>query len=230
MTEGRTGSTTGARGPGAVDARGWQGDGRRNQKMRTRRALIDAAAALIREGRSITISEVAERAQVSVATAYRYFSTPQDLVVETRTVVRGPEFLADLPADPAERLDTVVSRTADAQLGDEALWRTLLKTSMERWFEQRAAGTDEPDGQHPIRSRSRLDLTRTALEPLADTLPPELHRRLTMAVTLVYGVEAVISARDVCELDPEEAKDVMRWAAGALLEQAVRDAPDVPDA
>ncbi|MFJ5259640.1 TetR/AcrR family transcriptional regulator [Streptomyces sp. NPDC088387] len=201
-------------------------EGRVKQKMRTRRALIDAAAALVREGRSITIAEAAERAQVSVATAYRYFSNPQDLLVETRTVVRGPEFLADLPADPAERLDTVVSRTADAQLGDEALWRTLLKTSMDRWFEQRTAGTEDPGGEHPIRSRSRVELTRTALEPLAGTLPPELHRRLTMAVTLVYGVEAVISTRDACGLDPDEAKDVMRWAAAALLEHALKDTPD----
>jgi len=221
MTQGRAGSATGAREPSANDSRGHTGDGRQNQKMRTRRALIDAAVALVREGRTITISEVADRAQVSVATAYRYFSSPRDLLIETQTVTLAPEFLTDLPADPAGRLDTVVSRTADAQLGDEALWRTLLKASMERWFEQAA---ETGDDETPIRSGSRLELTRAALEPLADTLPPDLHRRLTMAVTLVYGVEAVISTRDACGLERDEAKEVMRWAAGALLDHALREA------
>ncbi|MEW1830309.1 hypothetical protein [Streptomyces sp. NPDC088196] len=67
--------------------------------------------------------------------------------------------------------------------------------------------------------------TRTALEPLTDTLPPDLQRRLTMAVTLVYGIEALIATRDACGLDPEEAQDVMRWAASALLEKAMHEAP-----
>ncbi|MEU6142636.1 hypothetical protein ABZ848_19970 [Streptomyces sp. NPDC047081] len=37
-------------------------------------------------------------------------------------------------------------------------------------------------------------------------------------------MEALVTTRDVCELDPGEAKDVMRWAAGALLEKALREA------
>jgi hypothetical protein len=35
---------------------------------------------------------------------------------------------------------------------------------------------------------------------------------------------ALITTRDVRELDPAEAKDVMRWAAGALLKAALREA------
>lgn len=203
-------------------------DGRRNQKLRTRRALIDAAAALVREGRQVTIADAAEAAQVSVATAYRYFSSPQELLLETRTVTRAPELLADLPAEPAERLDAMVSRTAEMQFADEALWRALLRAALERWDASGAGeGADEGGGGGgglPTRNRTRLDLTRAALEPLTGTLPPELHRRLTMAVTLVYGMEALVTTRDACGLDAEEAKDVMRWAAGALLEKALRDA------
>ncbi|MCI3269786.1 TetR/AcrR family transcriptional regulator [Streptomyces cylindrosporus] len=214
MSEGRAGSTTGARGADAESV----GDGRRNQKLRTRRALVDAAVSLVREGRQVTIADAAQVAQVSVATAYRYFSNPQELLRETKTVARGFEAVADLPEDPAERLDLVVSRIADMQLGDEAVWRAVLIASLTRWTEP--SGDDDT----PIRNRRRLDVTRTALEPLAATLPPEVHRRLTNAVNLVYGVEALVTTRDVCELDPEEAKAVMRWAAGALLERALREA------
>jgi AcrR family transcriptional regulator len=183
--------------------------GRRNQKLRTRRALVDAAVELVREGRPVTVADAAHKAQVSVATAYRYFSNPQDLLRETQTVARGFEALADLPDDPAERLDLVVSRTADLQLGDEAVWRAVLRAALERWTEPSAdgtgTGTDADTEAVLTRNRLRFGLTRAALEPLADTLPPDLHRRLTMAATMVYGVEALVSTRDVCGLDPEES-------------------------
>lgn len=222
MTEGRTGSATGATGG---LARGGLSEGRRNQKLRTRRALVDAAVTLVREGRAVTIADAAEVAQVSVATAYRYFSHPQDLLRETQSAPRAFEAVADLPDDPAERVDQLVSRVADVQFDDEAVWRAVLRSSLERWTPSGAGEPEDSDGA-PIRNRFRLDLTRTALEPLAGTLPPDLHRRLLMAVTLVYGVEALITTRDVCELDPTEAKDVMRWAAGALLEAALREAEE----
>ncbi|MFI6464400.1 TetR/AcrR family transcriptional regulator [Streptomyces sp. NPDC050538] len=201
-------------------------EGRSRQKLRTRRALIEAAGALIREGRAVTIAEAAETAEVSLATAYRYFSSPQELLQETQLLVRIPDVTADLPADPAERLDTLITRVAELQFGDEAVWRALVRAGLERWFAQREHVHEHGEPEIPTRNQTRLGHTRTALEPLADTLPPQLHRRLTMAVTLVYGVEALIATRDACGLDPEEAQDVMRWAASALLEKAIREAPD----
>lgn len=191
--------------------------GRSNQKLRTRHALIDAARQVVREGRPLTIAGVADVALVSVATAYRYFSTPEELVLETTISVAG-EIATDLPADPAQRLDAVVGRLADMNFADEALWRAVLKATLDRWFTQLDLGDEE---QAPIRGHIRMDLTRDALTPLRDRLPPQLHRRLTMAVMLIYGIEAMVSARDACGLDVDEAKQVMRWAAQALLRQAL---------
>jgi AcrR family transcriptional regulator len=71
-----------------------------NQKQRTMQALV-AAKALVANGRPVTIADVAEAAQVSVATAYRYFSNPNDLVLEAATP-RVPQIMADLPDDPAD--------------------------------------------------------------------------------------------------------------------------------
>lgn len=190
--------------------------GRRNQKLRTRNALIEAAAALVREGKPLTIPAAAEAAQVSTATAYRYFSSPQELLLETQTSARYVEVLSDLPDDPAIRLDTIVTRLMDLQLGDEALWRALLRATQDRWFEH---------SEVPTRGMTRLDLTQLALAPLEPHLPAPLYRRLTMALMLVYGMEAMVSARDACALDPEESKEVMRWAAQSLLHAALQEAP-----
>jgi AcrR family transcriptional regulator len=79
---------------------------RTNQKQRTRQALVAAASALAANGHTVTTADVAEAAQVSVATAYRYFSNPNDLVLEAATP-GVPQIMADLPDDPA-----ATSRTA----------------------------------------------------------------------------------------------------------------------
>jgi hypothetical protein len=46
---------------------------RENQRRRTRKDLLQAAARLMKEGRTPSLDEVAETALVSRATAYRYF-------------------------------------------------------------------------------------------------------------------------------------------------------------
>src|SRR6185436_662241 len=55
------------------------GVGRTNQKTRTRAALLQSATELVREGRPPSMPEAAERALISLATAYRYFRTAEEL-------------------------------------------------------------------------------------------------------------------------------------------------------
>lgn len=198
-----------------------------NQKQRTRDAIVDAAIELTRQGRSLAIADVAEAARVSPATAYRYFPNPQALWDEVANLNAGAlttdATLAGAPKDPAARIDHVIATVADAQLADEATWRAIARASLERWFAQTdPAQTD----RLPIRGSRRLTMTQQALAALGDTLPPELHRKLTMSVSLVYGVEAMIAARDTCGLHPDEAKDIMRWAAQALTQAALAQAAD----
>ena len=84
---------------------------RPNQKRRTRRALLDAAADLLREGQSPTLEEIAERALVSRATAYRYFPNVDNLLVEAALDVVSPQadalFVGHTSQDPVARLDRV---------------------------------------------------------------------------------------------------------------------------
>ena len=66
-------------------------------------------------------------------------------------------------------------------------------------------------------------MTEHSLEPLKDRLSPELYRKLVMATMLVYGMEALVTSRDACGLDSDEAQEVMRWAAQALLRAALHE-------
>ncbi len=195
---------------------------RENQKERTRTALVEAAAALVKEGRALSVAEVAEAARVSTATAYRYFPNPQslwsDLAVKWAQNFHIGELLAKAGDDPGERMDALIRYVTNLQFQDEVSWRALVKANLERWFEQ---GGSSPEA--PVRGKTRIHMTQQALEPLEGVLAPEAHRRLKMALMLVYGVEALIVTRDACDLEPDEATEVMRWAAQALVQAAMKD-------
>jgi AcrR family transcriptional regulator len=196
--------------------------GREQQKQRTRNALIDAYFELIRKGHSPTITEVAERAEVSVATAYRYFPNPQSLrrdaaVSATRNLPTFEEMLADAGDDPLARIEKVIRTSAGWQFGDEPVWRGVLHATLERWFAQWEAGGE----MVPVRSSARWDGASLALEPLAGKLPPEDFHRLIHTVMLVWGVEAMVVTRDTAGLEPAEATDTMVRAAHALIRDAL---------
>ena len=142
--------------------------GRSRQKQRTREALLDAAMRLARDGHSPSITEVAEAANVSTATAYRYFPNTQSLWADLGIrEVTLQHLLADLPQAPEDRMETIVRRVTEMQFGNEAMWRGVLRASLERWFTQQSA----PEADRVSVPRRQ---PRAALAPLADTLPPEL--------------------------------------------------------
>src|SRR6185503_648192 len=74
-----------------TDMSGAERNGRPNQKTRTRKDLLQAAARLMKQGGPPTLEEVAEEALVSRATAYRYFPRVEALMVEAAVDVAVPE-------------------------------------------------------------------------------------------------------------------------------------------
>ncbi|MFI9403939.1 TetR family transcriptional regulator [Nocardia sp. NPDC052316] len=193
--------------------------------MRTREALLAAALELARNGHSPSIAEVAEAAKVSTATAYRYFPNPQSLWSDMATRQAGttggfPDFLDDLPDDPEQRIDRVVREVCAFQFADEVVWRGVLRATLDRWFSQ----VDFAEAERvPVRGVTRLEMARVALAPLRDTLSAERMERLVNAVTLVFGVEALVSTRDTCGLDIEAATETMSWAARSLVRAALAE-------
>jgi AcrR family transcriptional regulator len=190
-----------------------QDGGRANQKLRTRRAIIEAAAALMRENRAPTVAEAAERALVSRATAYRYFPTQQSLLIEVQADAAQPspgDVLAEAGDDAAERIETASRAISRMILADEALYRNQMRISQELWF-GREAGT-------PVREGRRLAWIDQALAPAATRLPAGTLAALRNALAAVIGVEPVVSLRDVCGLSPQATEDTLAWTARTIVE------------
>ena len=63
------------------------------------------------------------------------------------------------------------------------------------------------------------------LEPLQ--LPEPQKQRLSAALALTLGGEAIMVMKDVCKLNNAEAKAVLRWSALALLRAAMEESKRV---
>lgn len=189
--------------------------GRKDQKSRTRAALITAARGLLAQGRTPTVEQAAAAASISRATAYRYFANQRALLVAAHPEVETTSLLGpDPPTDPEARLELVVERLAEIFLGAEETYRTMLRLSLH----------PGDQGELVLREGRRLLWIDDAIAPLRDRLPSDAYRRLVDALAALVGIEALVALTDLVRLSREEALEVMRWSARALLRTAVAEA------
>jgi AcrR family transcriptional regulator len=195
--------------------------GRPNQRRRTRKDLLRAAARLMRQGRAPSLEEIADEAMVSRATAYRYFAGAEALLLEASldVGVPGPEelFAADASSDPVARLSRVDNVLHELITANEAAFRMMLSNSLQRAM--------RGDSDVPARQNRRTPLIEAALEPARHEFAPELLTTLSRALALVVGPEAMVVFKDVLQLDDAEARAVKLWAIRALVDAARRPRP-----
>jgi AcrR family transcriptional regulator len=207
-------------------------DGRVNQKTRTRAALLAAATKLVREGRPPSIPDAAAEALVSVATAYRYFASADDLWREASLeAIDVDGWLAEAHReidaagkDPVARAEVAARVIGGRMLDDQLPFRQLIKAGMDQWFAQRNDATAE---RVPVRAGRRTRTNTVIVEPLRSTLSEEEIDRLLRALALVSGGDAMIVLTDTLNLDKDDAVatllDANRWLIkGALAEARAR--------
>ena len=195
--------------------------GRGNQKRRTRKALLEAASRLMKQGRKPSFEEVTEAALVSRATAYRYFSGIEPLLIEASLdlAMPGPGlFDGDQSTDPVARVERAEAAVHEMVVANEPALRMMLVHSLQQGLDGRAGEA------LPARQNRRTPLIEAALAPASARFEPDALRRLTAALALVIGSEARMVFTDVLQLDDDEAKQVKRWAIRALVQAAMKEA------
>ena len=187
--------------------------GRTGQKSRTRHALVAAAREMVTQGQTPTVDQAAAAASVSRATAYRYFPNHGSLLAAAHPETGVQSLLGeDPPADPAARLDIVIRAFTTLIVQTEAQQRTMLRLSLEPL-----------DAQHaplPLRQGRAIGWITEALEPLRERLTDEGLRRLVLAIRSATGIEALVWLTDMAGLSRDEAVDLMRESARALMTAA----------
>jgi AcrR family transcriptional regulator len=182
--------------------------GRRQQKARTREALVSATRELLAQGMSPTVEEAAAAARISRTTAYRYFPNQRALLLAAHPEIQQQSLLpGDAPSDPRARLDLVMDAFTRITIEWEPQLRTSLRLSL------------EPDAEQPLLRQGRaIGWIEDALAPLRETHPHLDVHRLAVAIRSATGIEALVWLTDIAGLSRDEAAEVMRGSARAMLQ------------
>ena len=121
----------------------------------------------------------------------------------------------DAPDDVAARLDLVVDAFIRMIVDTEAQQRTMLRLSLEADPAERS--------RLPLRQGRAIAWIEEALSPLRAEMPERDVHRLVLAVRSATGIEALAWLTDIGGLSRDDAADLMRWSARALLQSAVAD-------
>ena len=186
----------------------YEATGRRDQKARTREALVAATRRLLADGVNPTVEQAAAEARISRTTAYRYFPSQRALLLAAHPEISQRSLLpADAPADDvAARLDQVLVAFARVNLDWEPQLRTSLRLSL------------EPGAEQPVLRQGRaIDWIEDALAPLRVSHPGVDVRRLAIAIRATTGIESLIWLTDIAGLSRADAVALMRDSAQALL-------------
>ena len=194
---------------------------RERQKYRTRRELMDTAIRLVGTGLWPTVAEVADAAQVSRRTAYRYFPTQAQLLIEAALDGVRPamaEAMANAPSgrcedDLRDRVDALVRSMQRLTVTHESLLRTLVHLTV----------LAPKSSDRPRRGVRRQEWIAQALEPARAELSRAAYERLVSALSLITGIEALLVLRDIRGLTDGQALAVSQWMAQAVLRETLAE-------
>jgi AcrR family transcriptional regulator len=199
--------------------------GRERQKGRTRKALLAAATTLLASGQTPSITEVADAAEISRRTAYRYFPTQEQLLVEAALEGLRPIVAEAVEGDGSEaarsveaRLDRTVLALQRGAVANEQLLRTMIRLTVTN-----PPANEGGERSVPRRGYRRVDWIELALEPVRKQLGTRRFRKLVAALSTCLGIDALIVLRDICGLTDAEAETVSRWTARALLSASLAE-------
>jgi AcrR family transcriptional regulator len=162
------------------------------------------------------VDAAAAAAAVSRATAYRYFANQRALLVAAHPEVEARSLLPEkAPEDPEARLEAVIRAFHRMIIDTEPQQRIMLRLSLE---------PENNRGDLPLRQGRAIGWIAEALSPLRQRMPARDLQRLVIAIRSAVGIEALVWLTDIAGLSREEAAELMRSSAHALLKAAVADA------
>jgi AcrR family transcriptional regulator len=200
------------------------------QRRRTRKAIVDAAIALLARGKTPSVNDVAAAADVSRRTVYLYFPTFDQLLLDATigalsqtSVDRAIDAAsASKDGDDAEaRVERLVRALHHVSPEVERLGRALIRLTV---VDGDAAARSHASGKAaPRRGYRRIEWIESALSPWRKRIGPTRWQRLVNALAMVMGWEALIVQRDVCGLTVAEGEELSVWAARAFLRETLRE-------
>ena len=182
------------------------------QKKRTRNALIAAAKELAARGEELTIAGVADAAEISRATAYRYYSDAGALAIEVTLELEllSADVLLEGEEDVRARVHKVARYYLQFVRDHEGAFRQFLAQTMSLWAQ---------GDQTELRGARRVRAFTTALAPVRDQMSGTAFTELVARLSMLTGLEQLIATSDVLGLDPDTADDMQQGIVDAVLDR-----------
>lgn len=183
---------------------------RAEQAAGTRERVLDAAVELLQgaDPGDFGMQEVADRAGVSVRTAYRAFPTRDDLLAGVVAMIRERfDGIAGPPPATRQEFDAAVPGAVRAVFELEPLYRALFATAAGREVHQGATAARRPSFE-------------TAFADELAGLPEDRVKVIVSLLHLVTSSRSVLWLKDYAGLDVEEASDAVAWAVAAFAAAA----------
>jgi AcrR family transcriptional regulator len=199
------------------------GKDRPGQRRRTRKAIVDATIALMANGGTPSVNDVAAEAEVSRRTIYMYFPTFDQLLIDATVGALSQAKVEHALEDGSQtndvdrRVEQFVRAMGSVTPETERLGRALIRLTVEPPPSPSRTGLQR-------RGYRRIEWIEAAIAPLRDELSPSRFEQLVCALAMIVGWEAMIVQRDVCGLSVKEGEELSVWAARALL-RAAREKP-----
>ena len=189
-------------------------------RARTKDLLVSTALVQLEKGVFPSITELAVAANVSRATAYRYFPTQASLISELVDASLGPVLdWEPSSTDAALRMSELIEFSYPQMVMHEGALRAALRVTLEQWADARADRNDEP---RYVRG-NRKKLVGRAVAPLKDTLSQRRLDRLTKALSLIYGTETMVVLMDIWGCKLEEVQSIAKWVSDVLVTASVAE-------
>lgn len=193
----------------------------RGPRARMRKIMLDAAMRLMQDGLIPSVSDVAEAAQVSRATAYRYFPSQSALIQAAVDEALGPILAwTSASADAQVRVTELVTFAYPRMESYEATLKAALRLALDQWARRHAGLFGD---EAPMVRGHRIALLNSAVLPLKGKLTKDGFERLTQSLSLVFGTEAFVVLKDIWGLDRKRAEEVALWTCHSLIQAAVAE-------
>jgi len=191
--------------------------GRKKQKLQTRMEILDAARALMQQKKKISLEDVAEKANISRATMYRYFSNLDLLFAEATLDIHhmSPDQIFEEVQDLSfeDRIFYIQKHYNALAQENETAFRRYLSAMLSE-----SIVTGEP-----TRGARRVKSLTKALEPFKEQLTPEAFQKLIHTASILSGIDSLIICKDVCHLNNEESEETLQWALEMILKGIAAD-------
>jgi AcrR family transcriptional regulator len=177
---------------------------REEQMEQTRERLLETVADMLADGsEDITVASVAERAKVSVRTAYRYFQTKEELIDAFNVWMSRKWGSPPLPTT-VEELPGMAAKLIESFERNERLVRAARRSGTGAEIRKR-------------RKAEQVKLVQAAVVRYAPHYDEAMVRKITGLFLNLIGSEAWLIMKDAVGMSTPESIEAVHWGFDAIV-------------